>query len=55
MKRLLFLLAIPLLGCWDGGPFAPRKVPHNPCHPYNEGQPMYEIEQDLSACPIPNR
>ena len=52
MTRLLFLL--PLLGlgaCFDGGPFAPKKVAHNPCHP---GQ-WYEVEQTLVYCPVPNR
>jgi len=52
MKRpLLLLLPLFLAGCFDGGPFAPEKTPQNPCHP---GQ-WYEVEQDLTACPTPNR
>jgi hypothetical protein len=48
------MLGLPLafaLACFDGGPFAPRKVPANPCHPGT----WYEVEQTLVYCPIPNR
>jgi hypothetical protein len=53
MRKRFVLGALLLLlsACFDGGPFAPRKVPSNPCHP---GQ-WYEVEQDLTACPTPNR
>lgn len=52
MKKIVFvLIALSASACFDGGPFAPKKVAHNPCHP---GQ-WYEVEQTLVYCPIPNR
>ena len=50
-KRCLLGALLLVSGCFDGGPFAPRHVPQNPCHP---GQ-WYEVEQTLVYCPIPNR